>query len=203
MRAKIATAAIALYTSSTLFGYQDLGTYGGQYDVKEKDIKEVIKKSLVESKDKIKEMAEKAFESGLIYHSDIPFSDKNETKIATAAFNDPKTNKTFPLSNIPQTIHDSLCVISFESFNILDEVISEFGDSCRYVFLNVDIRKITSLKKYANIEPYIGNDLLFQIFNIEATPVKLTIDKEKIKYEYLDYKKVKATAKEKLLEGKL
>jgi len=196
---------IIAISSLALFSYEDLGRYGPTYDIAEQNIKKVIQRNLVEKKDEIQGMAEKAYRSGLIYNIDLSYSDKDETLQSELILNNPNKNSTqqsIAAKDIPYKINDSMCIVSFESFAILDEVIEDYGIDCRYVFLNISIDKISRMKKYSKMKKFIGNDMLFNIFDIDKTPLKITLIDKKMKFEYLDYKRITAEAKEKLLEGK-
>lgn len=193
---------ISILSSTYLFSFQDLGIYGGLYDVKEVNMKKAIKAELVKKMPEIEKKAKEAFASGLIYKIDIPFSQKNETLTKEFALKLKDKNgieRTFKGDDSPYKIHDSLCIVNFQGYDLLDEVINSFGEKCRYVFLNVDIRKISKKKKYANLNKFIGNDRLFSMMPIKATPVKITLSNSSIVYKYLDYRKIRAKTKHRLL----
>lgn len=195
---------LLLSSSLLLISYQDLGTFGKQYPIKEENIKRVLKKALLEKKDSVQEMAKKAFNSGLTYSKALPFSDNDSTekkKLSLSVPGGPMQGQKIESSNIPYQIKDSLCVVSFDGYNILDELIMEFGNECRYVFLNVDIREISNKEKYEGINKFIGNDTLFNILDINSTPTKFTLNGDTIEIQTLDYERIKAQAKERLLSN--
>jgi len=182
------------FMCSFAFGYYDFGTVGDLYDVKEKNLIEEIRKQLTEKKDEFRKMAEDAFEKGLIYKKNIPYSQVEKTVVAPPVIKIPNFGKEYKkqsLADSPYNIKDNMCFVSFENFKIFDKIIQEFGKDCRYVLINIDIRKITSQEKYSNLQIYLGNDEVIKMFDIDATPVKLKITKNKITKEFLDYPKIK------------
>ena len=183
--------------SSTLDAYIDLGTYGSQYIVREKNIKTQIEDSLKKHKDDIKKLAKKAFESGLIYKKVLPFSKKEAIFNEEFSLINPSTGRIFHASEIPYNVQDNICVISYQSDEILKEIIKHFGNNCRYVFLNVDIRKITKNDKFSKINVFVGNSTLLKMFNIDSTPLKISIHGNKMKYHYLNYNKILKAVKNK------
>jgi len=187
---------------STLFSLEDLGTYGPLYDIKERNLKVAIKEELTKKMPEIEEYAKTIFESGMIYNIDIPFSQKKETLVKKFALSLPDKNGVEQIhdgQSTPFVINDSLCIVNFEAFNILDDIVEHFGKKCRYVFLNIDIRKISKVEKYKELEKFIGNDMLFNMMEISSTPVKITLNNDVMKYEYLNYNNVKNRTKQKLL----
>lgn len=190
---------LSVFLAFSLYAYNDLGTFGPTYDVQEENLKDVMMENLKKKKSEIKALAKKAYESGLIYKSDIPFSKKDKIVESELVLNVPNSSQKAKAKDIPYAIDDSMCIVSFESYNILDDIIEHFGEKCRYVFLNVDIRKISQNNKYKNINKFIGNDILFHIIDIDVTPLKITLKGNKMTKRYLDYREVKKRVKQKLL----
>lgn len=185
---------LTLLISSSLFGYYDFGIAGKLYDVKEKNLIEEIRKQLILKKDKIKKMARDAFNKGLKYESNLPYSQKDriiKTKPVIYLQNYGKGYIEQSLESSPYNIHDSMCFVSFESFEILDKIIERFGKKCRYVFFNTDIRKITQNKKYSDLNVFVGNDKVINMFKVDSTPLKVLITKKNITKEYINYQKLK------------
>lgn len=189
-----------------------LGNFGSLYDVKEENIKIKLKREFFKKKDKIVELAKEALESGLIYKRDIRISSQNKTinrsniikaisnmrdKDGKILYHKGDNIKARPL---PEGVSYSLCIVQFETFSILDEIIDRFGKNCRYVFLNVDIRDISSKKKYEELDKYIGNDSLFDMFEIDAVPVKITLYGNKQKFTYLSYPDIKKSVELKKIQ---
>lgn len=186
---------------STLFAFTDLGTYGSQYPIREKNIKTQLEDNFKKHKDDIKALARKAFASGLIYRKSLQFSKEDATYTRDFTMKNPYTGAIIHSSDIPYAVQDNICIVDYRSDKILDEIVKQFGTNCRYVFLNVNITKITSNEKYSKINAFVGNDALFNFFDINATPEKISINGKRMDYQYLNYSRILKELKNKEMES--
>ena len=190
-----------------------LGEFGTTYPIKEENIKKKILSGIKKNQKKFEDMAKSAFEDAMIYSINIPESTSHDISYRDLVFYAPKDiydkDRNVIISkgeamDIPKNMLSSaqdMCVVSFDGFHILDEIINRFGEKCKYIFVNVDIRKISHNPKYKNLSIYVGNDTFFSMFPIDKVPARISFSKDKEKIEYLDYLDIQQTVKQKLLNG--